>query len=243
MTKGVRLFMAASLLMLAGAGCSGTASTDNATTDTSGTTPTPAAQGRAVFTVTDDSSPLAGVSAVVITVDHVDVHSAQNGWITVSSDTKTYDLLKLKATGVSSLLADANLAADTYDQVRLNISKATVTVNGKTSDAKLPSNALKIVGNLTIAADQTSTASLDFQVDKSLHLTGSGTYVLAPVVRLQTTDDASVSVKADDSVTVTGGTKETDETVGEDVNGDVKSGFVLPAKLDVDASGHIIVKP
>jgi hypothetical protein len=208
--------------------------------------PTPTAganaQGRVIFQVTDPgTASVQGATAIMMTVDKVEVHSTAQGWVTVSNTARQYDLLQLKQSGAAMLLADANVAAGTYDQVRLDISKVEVTANGKVSQAKLPSNTLKIVGNLTVGANQTSTASLDFMADKSLHLTGNGTYILAPVVRLQTKDNATVNVDANNAVTISAGATETDETVGTDVNGDTKANFQLNGNLNVDASGLIHV--
>lgn len=227
--------LAAAGLLLAGAGCTGSTETNvNLTTP-----PPPAAQGRAVFTVTDAATALTGISSVKVTVDKLEAHSATQGWVTVTSAAKTYDLLQLKATGSAELLADANLVADTYDQVRLGISKVEITANGKTQEAKLPSNSLKIVGNLTVAAGQTSTASLDFMVDKSLHLTGNGLYILTPVVRLLTKNAASVKINTNSKVEVGGGATESDETAGMDENGQMKANFELQDKLDINAQGLI----
>lgn len=228
--------LAAAALVLAGAGCTGTTETNvNLTTP-----PPPPAQGRAVFTVTDAATTLTGVTAVNMTVDKLEAHSAStDAWMTVSTTAKTYDLLKLKATGSSELLADANLDAGSYDQIRLDISKVELTVNGEVQAAKLPSSSLKLVGNLTVTAGQTSTAALDFMVDKSLHLTGSGTYILTPVVRLMTKNAASVKIDTNDKVEVDGGATESDETAGMDEKGDMRANFELQDKLDLDAQGMI----
>src|SRR5690242_6621947 len=155
-------FLLAAGLVLVGAGCTGSTSTTVNTTYPPQPAPAPAAQGRAVFTVTDAATAMTGVTSVKLTVDSLEAHSATQGWVTVSSTPKTYDLLQLKATNSAELLADANLTADTYDQVRLMISKVEVTANGKTQTATLPSGSLKIVGNLTVASGQTASAALDF---------------------------------------------------------------------------------
>jgi hypothetical protein len=205
--------------------------------------PTAGAQGRVIFQITDPgSASIQGATAINMTVDKVEVHSAAQGWVTVSTVARKYDLLQLKSSGTAMLLADANVPAGTYDQIRLDISKVQVTANGKVSDAKLPSNTLKIVGNLTVSANQTSTASLDFMADKSLHVTSNGTFILTPVVRLETKDNASVNISSIGKVTITAGDTETDETVGTDVDGSTKVNFELNGNLDVDSYGAIHLK-
>lgn len=221
---------------LVGAGCAGT--TYNSATVTP---PSPGAEatGRAVFTIQDAAAGLNNVTAVNVTVDKVEAHAAASGWMTVSTAAKTYDLVQLKSTGAAQLLADVNLAPGVYDQVRLDISKVEVTASGTTKVAKLPSSTLKIIGQFTVVAGQSTTISLDFILDKSLHLTGTGLYILAPVVKLQTTTNASVRVEADESVNASGGEIETDESVGMDEKGETKPDFELPNKLKIDARGLI----
>ncbi len=243
MSKRLSSFTVSSLFLLMGAGCASTAditALPSATTPTTSTQATPVGgQGRAVISITDDAPSLDGVTAVVITVDAVETHSSAQGWVTVSSAAKRYDLLALKRSGDSALLVDTNLDAGTYDQIRLNISDVSVTANGKTQTAKLPSSTLKIVGNLVVLAGQTSSVSLDFLLDKSLHLTGAGTYVLAPVVRLESKSGVRVDVKADGSVEESGGKVEDEDTEGMDERGEMRSDFELNAKLDIDENGEI----
>lgn len=237
------------MLSLLGAGCMTTANVNsnennaalNTNVNANANTTTNNGQGRIVVAMTGEGSALTGVTAVTVNVSKTEVHSTSSGWITVSTATKSYDLLQLKSQSVSKLLADSNVAADTYDKVRLTIDSVQLTVNNKTVTAKLPSNMLEIVGNFTVSADQTSTATLDFMIDKSLHLTGNGTYILAPVVKLTTMSDATATLTSDDAVDISGGRTETDETVGTDVDGQTRANFMLPDSLKVDASGKIQV--
>lgn len=240
MNKRLSLFAFASLLLLAGAGCAGSAdiaAIPSANVTLPAQSGSAGAQGRAVISITDDAATLSGVTAVLVTIDKVETHSSAQGWLTVSSASKQYDLLKLKQTGASALLVDAKLDAGTYDQIRLNISNVSVTANGKTQTAKLPSNTLKVVGNLVVVGGQTSTLSLDFMLDKSLHLTGTGLYVLAPVVKLESRSNASATVKADGTVEESGGKLEDEDTEGMDEKGEMREDF----ELEVDSDGKIKV--
>src|SRR5258708_6611688 len=72
------------------------------------------AQGRAVLMITDPGTgSVQGATSIMLTVDKVEVHSASQDWVTVSTAAKQYDLLQLKQSGAAMLLADANLAAGT----------------------------------------------------------------------------------------------------------------------------------
>lgn len=198
-------------------------------------------QGRAVITIKDAATSLANVTSIMMTVDEVEVQNSAQTWTTVSTTSKIYDLVQLKQSGAAMLLADINLAEGTYNQIRLQISNVKVTAEGKTTEAKLPSNTLKIAGKFTVNAGQVSTASLDFIADKSLHMTGSGKYILAPVVHLQTKTDAVVEVKEDKTVEEKSGKVETDEDFGMDEKGELKADFELKEKLEVDDEDRILV--
>ena len=199
--------------------------------------------GRVVFSITDAAANMGSVTSVKVTVDSVSVHSASEGWVAASSTPKTYDLLQLKAQGTNALLADVQLKAGEYEQVRLMISKVVVTDAAGNHDAKLPSGELKIAGGLTISADSTATAMFDFLADESLHITGSGEYILAPVVQLETRFNADVEVKSDSDVRVGGGTIKTNVKVGMDTAGNVGVGLKIAPSygLRIDDDGTIVI--
>lgn len=197
-------------------------------------------QGRAVFLITDAAADMGAVTSVQVTVDAVKVHSASQGWVTVSSEQKTYDLLQLKAEGSQALLADVSLETGTYEQVRLDISKVVVIDDQGEHEAKLPSGELKIVGNLVVNADSTSTATFDFMANESLHVTGKGEYILAPVVQLETREDAEVELKADERVEVKQGRVKTKVKVGMDADGNVGVGLGISSTANVTiADGRV----
>ncbi len=200
-------------------------------------------EGRVVFTITDAAADMGAVTSVMITVDSVQVHSETEGWVTVSNEPQTFDLLKLKAEGSQELLADVTLKEGTYQQLRLDISKVLVTDAEGEHEAKLPSGELKIVGDLEVKADSTSTATFDFIADESLHVTGNGEYILAPVVQLETKTDADVEVKADKKVEVKAGKTKTSVKVGMDAEGKVGVGLGIPTQANVSiAEGKVKVE-
>src|SRR3989344_8815350 len=200
-------------------------------------------EGRVVFAITDAAAEMGTVTSIMVAVDSVRVHSATEGWITVSSEPKVYDLLKLKAESSSELLADVNLEEGTYQQVRLDISSVIVVDDKGEHEAKLPSGELKIIGDLEVKANSTSTATFDFIADESLHLTGNGEYILAPVVQLETKTDAQVELKADQKVEIKAGKVKTNIKVGMDAEGNVGAGVGIPAKAKVSiAQGKVKVE-
>jgi hypothetical protein len=161
-----------------------------------------------------------------------------------SFNNNTYDLLQLKASGYQALLADVQLANGTYEQVRLHISKVIVTDATGDHEAKLPSNDLKIVGVFEVGPNSTSTVNFDFAADRSLHTTGKGEYILAPVVRMQIMQNVQVEATNKENVKVQGGKLRTDTEVGMDIDGNVGTGKEIPANAPVSiVDGVITVTP
>ncbi|MFA6213736.1 MAG: DUF4382 domain-containing protein [Candidatus Micrarchaeia archaeon] len=200
-----------------------------------------AGQGRAVFAVTDAAADMGQVSSIKMTVDSMQVQSPSQGWITVSSASKTYDLLQLKASGASALLADANLTAGSYGQVRMHISKVIVTDSSGDHEAKLPSGDLRIAGGFEVANNSTTTVTFDFLASESLHMTGNGLYILAPVVHLQERQGAQVDASSQANVRITGGRIGTDMKIGMDEKGNAGAGLGIPANANLAINGNAVV--
>ena len=189
--------------------------------------------GQVVYTLSDVAPDMGAVQRIDITVDSVIMHSSGSNWTTVSSTPKTYDLIALKASGAQSLLADANLAPGTYDQMRLGISSVMVTDSNGTHSAKLPSGILAIKGQFSVIANSTTLINLDFLADKSLHVTGNGQYILAPVIHLVEKNNAKVDSGNRMDVIVRGGRMHTDIEVGMDENGEMGEGTRIAGNSNV----------
>jgi hypothetical protein len=199
-----------------------------------------AQNGRVVFTITDKAPEVSLVSSVNITIDSILVQNTAQSWVTVSSAQQTFDLLQLKALDTQALLADINLSDGAYNQVKLHISKVVVTDETGNHDAKLPSGDLKIVGAFNVNGNSVSVVALDFIVEESIHMTGNGEYILAPVVHIQTKENAEVTVKGT-TVEVKNGNVKTDKTIGMDENGTVGTDnrIAVDAIVSIDSNGKI----
>lgn len=233
--KSMLLTFAAAITLM-GAGCKG-----NTAVDTNSTTPSSAAQGKVIFSVTDAATNMNGVTSVQMTVDKIEMNSEAKGWVTVSNETKVYDLLVLKSKAALAVAAQVNVDEGVYNQVRLHIKKVAVVKSGVEAEAKLPSNSLKVNGKFTVKSGSTTSVKLDFVADESVHLTGSGKFIFAPVVKAESRTDADVSVGSDGVVIVNGGKVETNVTAGMDVDGEVRDGFKLDVddKLEIDNEDHV----
>lgn len=194
------------------------------------------------MTVSDASANMQNVSDVAMTVDKVELHSATQGWVTVSDSPHTFNLLSLKANGKAELAGDATVAADSYDQVRATVSKVEVkTKNAGTKGAVLVSNTLTIPGTVVVRANESSQANLDVKTSNSLHVAAKGEYVFAPVVAFESRHSANVQVQSDNSVVVSGGTVDTSSMIGTDLSGKAYVGSELPANIKIQIVGGVPV--
>lgn len=184
------------------------------------------ATGRVVFSVTDAAVDMKNVSEININIRQLDVHSAASGWITVSTSPQSYDLLELNASGEWKLLAEAELPAGSYDQVKLTVDDALITTKaGVVEETKMPSNELVLRTTFVVKEDQSTSVNFDFLADQSLHVAQNGEYVFAPVVKTETRSSANVAVAANGTVSITGGVVDSDNTLGMDLDGSSKMNF------------------
>ena len=217
-------------------GCvSDTNNNQNQQTEASGTQ---THAGTAVFTITDAAMNMGSVSSVNVTIDKVEINSENKGWIVLSTEELTYDLLKLKAENANELLATANLSAGSYNQVRLRISKVVVVEDRAIKEAKLPSNVLKINAKLDIVENETSVVVFDFIADESLHTTGDGKIIMAPVINVETKTNATVQISAQNRVEIQGGKVNGNVKVGMNENRDVGVGIKLKGNTDLSILGN-----
>ena len=200
------------------------------------------AQGRVVFSVTDAAADMSAISEINMRVSKVEVQSATEGWATVSTTPRIFSLLSLNERNQSVLLADVDLKAGSYNQVRLAVDSISLIMkDGTTKSAKLPSGELRINTKLVVKEDATSSVNFDFLADKSLHVTGNGEYIFAPVVKTESKSEASVTVNSRNEVSIKGGRTEDTNTAGMDIAGNVKLNFQINSKqkLNLGADGKI----
>ena len=134
----------------------------------------------------------ADYDSVVITFSEISAH-IDSDWVHVSVDTMNVDLLQW-SNGNYTVLAENDIPAGKYTQVRLKIIKAILGRSGQVYELDVPSGAtsgLKLNHPFTISAGSSYELALDFNADKSIHSTGPKTnphgYKLKPVIRIVST--------------------------------------------------------
>lgn len=128
-----------------------------------------------------------------ITFSEMALKFKKGGWIPVfSGPDKSVDLLTLR--GRTDLVGLVDLPAGNYDKARFKIEAAWfIDSDGIRHDVVVPSEriTLKFKRHLVITADNAAEILFDFIPGKSIHLieTGSGKYILRPVIRVRVTGE------------------------------------------------------
>ena len=149
--------------------------------------------------------------------EQVGALSATETWLEFPNECYELDLLELQD-GVSASLGLGVLPSGTYSEIRLRLVDAHVVVGEEEHDLKVPSGAqsgLKIKGSFAVGEGLLTTVTLDFDAEKSVHVTGNGKYMLQPVISL-------ISVESEVLVDVDEGAEEEDDEVVEE-EGDVET--------------------
>ena len=140
--------------------------------------------GNLVLQITDQ--PNLDIEKADITISSVQVHIAdagnESGWITVVEESQTFDLVAIK--DVKDYLGGNELAVGKYTQIRLDIEKALVTINGTEYNLTIPSRTVKLVRNFEIEENKTTTLTLDFDAQESIHSAGQSQYTLRPTIKV-----------------------------------------------------------
>ncbi len=147
--------------------------------------------GTLVMQMTDAPADL-NIEKALVTISNVEVHLAganedvnatnETGWFTVVKEERTFDLVKIK--DVKELIGKSDLKAGKYTQIRLNVNKALVTIDGTEYDLTIPSKTIKLVKPFNIVENQTTTLTLDFDAKESIKSAGKDKYVMNPTIKV-----------------------------------------------------------
>jgi len=143
--------------------------------------------GKLIMQLTD--APGLNITEALVNISQVRVHYAgtnqndTNGtWIYISNESQTFDLVQLQ--NATDVLGEVNLSAGWYTQIRLSVDKALVTIDGEQYDLKIPSKNVKLITPFLVEDNETLILTLDFDVQKSVHETGNGKYIMKPTIKV-----------------------------------------------------------
>ncbi len=156
--------------------------------------------------------PISGYQQINVNIQSVEIGNG-NGWVTLGSPNKTYNLLSLTG-GVSEMLASgATLPAGHYSQMRLILGSGNTVMlsDGSTQPLTVPSgmqSGIKLVVNFDVAAGTTADVWIDFDAAHSIQVVqagASGMYMLRPTIwAYDKTVTGSISGTLTDSATTKG---------------------------------------
>jgi hypothetical protein len=143
--------------------------------------------------MTDSPAAVDRVDLVIdeVSIRHASVADSESGWEVLSTDSTAVNLLDLQ-NATFMTLAEAKVPAGTYDEVRLKLRPgSTITVDGATHPLVVPSgmtSGLKLKGPFEVRPGTTLELLIDFDAERSIVVTGTGQYMLKPVVRILSSD-------------------------------------------------------
>jgi hypothetical protein len=137
--------------------------------------------------LTDAPGDYEAVNIEVIGVEvHVGEGEGESGWKSLDAETGIYNLLEL-TNGLDTLLGEIEIPAGKISQIRLKLgNENSIRIDGEEYDLSTPSgqqSGLKLQVHETLSAGITYKILLDFDVARSVVVTGDETYKLKPVIR------------------------------------------------------------
>ena len=149
--------------------------------------------------VTDKPFPVDLITSAIVTITKIEVRQAtsqptsepaedgsgsgatsqpsENGFITIFEGEKSFDLLNLR-NGKTDLLAETDIPAGTYDQMRLIVTNGKITLtDGRVFDLKVPSgeeSGIKLNFDFDLPAVQRTTLILDVDLSRAFLAIPSG---------------------------------------------------------------------
>ncbi len=127
--------------------------------------------------------------AVYIDIQQIEIKAGENSQLITLARPGIYNLLDF-TNGLDTLMADASVPPGRLNQIRLILgNNNSVVVNGINHLLATPSaqqSGLKLNVQYDLQAGVAYTYTLDFDAGRSIVLQGNGSYMLKPVIRVQT---------------------------------------------------------
>ena len=134
--------------------------------------------------VTDQ--PAEAATSILLTVKNIEVKVSGDGgdagWRTVIAEAKQFDLVKVR--DIEEVLGSATLEPGRYQQIRLEVAEAVLTIRGNERAAAVPGGKLRLVGGFDVTAGVTTVLTLDFDTERSIIFRPGAGPQLKPVVKL-----------------------------------------------------------
>lgn len=129
-----------------------------------------------------------------VTMKIESVHIVRDEPVSMPLTNKEFDLVTLKESGSTELVGSIALGQGTYSEIQIVVSDVTVNKGGSDKNTKMPSRLILLPAKIEISPGKSSVVLLDFLGDKSVHVTGQGRIIFAPVIGYESNKDVSVQV-------------------------------------------------
>jgi hypothetical protein len=137
--------------------------------------------------LTDQPIDINNAEEILVTISEINVQKEGEGFFTLWSDEKTYDLLKLR--NEEEKIVDITLEKGTYTQIRLIVVSGQIVIDGEQPhDMTVPSSEVKIPVIFNIIDGGVTEIVLDFEAEDSIHVVYAGQsaeYKLRPVIKVK----------------------------------------------------------
>ncbi len=190
--------------------------------------------GRFFLSITDDYANMQSVSNVEITFEKVKIYSMSKGWIELSDEEKTYDLIELKNQASNKIIVDYNIEEGSYSKIRLMVEEVKITFNNSEEvEATLPTNEWQINNTIDIENNKNTSVKLDFLANESLFIDTEGKYIFSPAINIETRNNAEISINENNKITISGGTISNNVKVAMSMNGNMGIGLGIDPNSDL----------
>ena len=140
-----------------------------------------AGTGILLLQITDAPS-IINITKALVHISNIEVHLIGTGWCTVVEESQLFDLIELK--NVKKVLGNATLSTGRYTQISLHIDDAFLTIDGIEHNLKISSDKIQLISPFSINKDETTTLTIDFDIQKSVFSTGSNKYMMKPTIKV-----------------------------------------------------------
>jgi DNA-binding transcriptional ArsR family regulator len=192
--------------------------------------------GSTVFTLSD-SPQYYNISAVFVTVTNASVRSTAGKWYRIPLQQRTFNLVDLR--NISEIMSGVNLSVGSYDAIVLSASNVSAIVNGTSKSVFLPSGKLVVLGEFNITSNSTNWINIDFDLQRSLHITSNGSIVMLPVLFIRHDTGSDIDLNASSIIVARGTPPQSHEAFecGMDINGSMSGNFTFPQNVIIGFSG------
>lgn len=144
------------------------------------------AEGPSYLTLRLIDAPTDDLSEVWVTIDAIDARGCNDTWITLPLEhEQDHELLALQD-NFATLVSLVELPYSSICELRFSIPQGhVVTQGGEVVTLEVPSGKIKVKGDISLEPGVATQVTVDFDAEKSIHLSNDDRYILKPVIHVE----------------------------------------------------------